>query len=229
MANQYTIRGGLTRPDVERAMRNSKSNKGAARYLGVSLPTYKKYAKLYIDDQTGKSLYDLHSNMSGIGISKHHIMTERSAIMDIVEGKVPVTSYTTYQLKDRLINEGLLQEKCACCNFEERRVLDYKMPLMLVFLDGNKKNWKLDNLQLLCYNCFFLRIGDIYTKKQIETIEGYNKKNHSKMDQVFQMDWDKYDVLMKYHKEGGGFDKKEPHGPQEEDDNSGEDLISRYR
>jgi len=197
MANQYTIRGGLTRPDVERAMRNSKSNKGAARYLGVSLPTYKKYAKLYIDDQTGKSLYDLHSNMSGIGISKHHIMTERSAIMDIVEGKVPVTSYTTYQLKDRLINEGLLQEKCACCNFEERRVLDYKMPLMLVFLDGNKKNWKLDNLQLLCYNCFFLRIGDIYTKKQIETIEGYNKKNHSKMDQVFQMDWDKYDVLKK--------------------------------
>ena len=189
MANQYTIRGGLTRPDVERAMRNSKSNKGAARYLGVSLPTYKKYAKLYIDDQTGKSLYDLHSNMSGIGISKHHIMTERSAIMDIVEGKVPVTSYTTYQLKDRLINEGLLQEKCACCNFEERRVLDYKMPLMLVFLDGNKKNWKLDNLQLLCYNCFFLRIGDIYTKKQIETIEGYNKKNHSKMDQVFQIYW----------------------------------------
>jgi len=31
---------------------------------------------------------------------------------------------------------------------------------------------------------------------------------------------------MKYYREGGGFDKKEPYSDPE--DNSGEDLISRY-
>ena len=57
-------------------------------------------------------------------------------------------------------SEGYLEEKCAMCGFEERRVLDYKMPLLLHFKDGNKKNYKLDNIELLYYNHYFLNVGD---------------------------------------------------------------------
>ena len=30
-------------------------------------------------------------------------------------------------------------EKCNCCGFEEKRVTDGKVPLVLDFIDGNRK------------------------------------------------------------------------------------------
>ena len=33
-------------------------------------------------------------------------------------------------------------EECSVCKFHERRVSDYKMPLLLNFKDGNKKNYR---------------------------------------------------------------------------------------
>ena len=68
------------------------------------------------------------------------------------------------------------------CGFEERRVLDYKMPLLLNFKDDNKKNYKLDNIELLCYNHYFLNVGDIFTDKQIEGIEDHKPVNQGKVE-----------------------------------------------
>jgi hypothetical protein len=34
------------------------------------------------------------------------------------------------------------------------------MPLLIDFLDGNLNNRVLDNIRPLCYNCFFLLIGE---------------------------------------------------------------------
>ena len=34
------------------------------------------------------------------------------------------------------------------------------MPLLIDFLDGNLNNRVLDNIRPLCYNCFFLLVGD---------------------------------------------------------------------
>ena len=49
--------------------------------------------------------------------------------------------------------------------FHEHRVLDYKMPLTLNFKDNNKQHYRLENLEMLCYNCYFLQIGDIFSDK----------------------------------------------------------------
>ena len=38
----------LTEAQIRYAMKNSKSNSGAARFLNVSLTTYEKYARRYI-------------------------------------------------------------------------------------------------------------------------------------------------------------------------------------
>ena len=41
------------------------------------------------------------------------------------------------------------------------------------FKDGNKKNYRAENLELLCYNCFFLRVGDVFENKQIQGLEDH--------------------------------------------------------
>ena len=165
----------LSKSDIERAMRMTKSNRAASRYLHCSYIHYKKYAKNYkVDDNDPNSLtlFDAHKNQSGKGIAK--FLTNRGkepALMDIIEGRVPIDSYTPEKLKNRLIQESYLEECCAKCGFQERRVADYKVPLILNFKDGNKKNWTLENLELLCYNHYFLYIGNIFTDKQIQHIE----------------------------------------------------------
>ena len=56
--------------EIRYAMENTKSNAEAARFLKVSFTTYKKYARLYTDRDTGKTLYELHKNQFGVGIPK---------------------------------------------------------------------------------------------------------------------------------------------------------------
>ena len=50
----------LMESQIRYAMDNTTSNAEAAKWLRVSFATWKKYAKMYIDEATGKTLYDLH-------------------------------------------------------------------------------------------------------------------------------------------------------------------------
>jgi len=173
----------LLKSDIERAMAMTKSNRAAARYLHCSYIHYKKWAKNFTDDNN-ITLFDKHKNQSGKGISKFlSNKGKEPALKDIIEGRVSIDSYTPEKLKNRLIQESYLQECCNKCQFQERRVSDYKVPLILNFKDGNKKNWSLENLELLCYNHYFLYVGNIFTNKQIQHIEDYNPSTfQSKVD-----------------------------------------------
>ena len=80
------------------------------------------------------------------------------------------------ELKYALIEQGHMVEECTVCKFNERRVLDYRIPLLLHFKDKNSNNYSLDNVQLLCYNHYFLTVGDVFSakeEKQIETATEY--------------------------------------------------------
>ena len=55
---------------ILRAMKHTKSNMAAARFLGCSYPHYKQYYKLYKNEE-GKTLFEAHLNRQGKGISKH--------------------------------------------------------------------------------------------------------------------------------------------------------------
>jgi hypothetical protein len=144
-------------------MANTKSNSAAALFLNCSGPTYKKYAKAYIDSTTGKSLYDMHCNKAGKGL-KRPMMNIKSPLIasleDIFNGKRP--NIKPYVLRDRLIRNCILEEKCDECGFNERRVIDYQIPLLLDFIDGNHQNMAKDNLRLLCYNHTFLLRGSLH-------------------------------------------------------------------
>ena len=170
----------LTKDQILRAIKYTKSNMAAARFLGCSYPHYKQYAKLYKNEET---LFEVHLNRQGRGISKHlYKKKDIAPIMDILEGRVDVSNYSPKELKERLIHEALIKEECYCCEFNERRVLDYKVPLILNFKDGNKKNWQLENLEALCYNCYFLNIGNVWSENQLQQMEDYSLKNKFKND-----------------------------------------------
>ena len=60
----------LTKAQIIAAMGVTKSNRAAARWLNVSYIHYKKWAKNYKDEETGKTLFEKHLNQEGKGIAK---------------------------------------------------------------------------------------------------------------------------------------------------------------
>jgi hypothetical protein len=130
-----------------------------------------------MDEATGKSLFDLHKNQCGKGIPKFLKNKKKEpALLDIIEGRVSASHFQPAKLKYRLIEQGYLLEECAQCKFKERRVLDYRMPLLLHYKDGNSMNYSLDNIELLCYNHYFLLVGNIFNEKDLKFIESHQEQ-----------------------------------------------------
>lgn len=162
----------LSESVIKNAMRCTNSNHQAARYLRVSYDTYKKYSKLYLDQETGKTLFELHKNTSGIGTTrvrwKDHFSIEK---LEQILNKSEYKAFSVEKIKSRLLYEGRLRQECYRCNHSEKRVIDYKQPLILNFKNGNKHDWRFDNLEMICYNCHFLYVGNLYSEKQIKNLE----------------------------------------------------------
>ena len=79
------------------------------------------------------------------------------------------------------------------------------------FKDKNKKNYRQENVELLCYNCYFMTIGDIFSNKQIEGIEDHLTTYKS------EVDWELDDYQKQRLKELG----------LQDDGDCGVDIISR--
>ena len=193
-------RRDLTEAVIRNAMKHTQSNFQAARYLNVTIETYRKYARLYIDQESGKTLYELHKNNSGKGIKRvrwnHEISIEK--INEIMSSD-SYRAINQQKLKARLIYEGILKMECYRCEHNEKRVVDYKQPLILSFKDGNKNNWKVGNLEMLCYNCYFLYVGNLFSEKQIQRLEDANATILKKGE----IDWQVDDNFLQHFKELG--------------------------
>ena len=142
----------LLKGDIERAQAVCKSAAHCARFLNTSYNTYKKYAQMY-------GLFENLKNPHGFGISKgmgSRVHYDRDLL---IKGMYP--NIRASKLRLYLIDEILLEERCSLCGFNEKRLTDYTVPLLLDFIDGDKANRKLENLRLLCYNCFYCNVGNI--------------------------------------------------------------------
>jgi hypothetical protein len=204
--------------DILRAMAVTKSNKAAARYLNISYWTYMVYAKLYFDPETGKTLYEMHKNQCGKGIPKflqgkkkknqksQYVRAPKGELRMILNGEITtIDNYDVNTFKERLIIDAILEEKCCRCGFNEARIIDYKVPLLIHFKDTNRKNWKLENLQLVCYNCYYLTVGDVFTKKQIKDIESHIPQTGTGI-----VEWDMDEHMREHLKSLGLGDDDEP-------------------
>jgi len=174
----------LSKAQIVAAQAKTMSNMAAARYLHVSYQHYKRYAKLY-------EVFDSHKNQSGKGIPKFlNGGKKMPAMVEIIEGRIAASSFDPNKLKYSLIEQGYLLEECSVCKFKERRVLDYKVPLLLNFKDNNSNNYSLDNVELLCYNHYFLTVGDIFNHKDIKQIE--SKQEHYGTSEKVEWEVDDY-------------------------------------
>ena len=206
----------LSKEQILAAMDKTKSVRAAARYLNVSYQHLKKWMKVY-KDEDDKTLFEAHKNQSGKGIPKFLSQTpfgrKEPALLDILEGRVDPSHFNPQKIKYRMIQEGYLKEECNNCGFHEHRVSDYKVPLVLHFKNGNKQHYSLSNMEMLCYNCYYLTVGDLFTNKQIEGLEDHKPMNESNVD------WELDDYTLQRFRELG-LDK-----PESTDD--GSEFISR--
>jgi hypothetical protein len=194
----------LSKQQILAAMSQTKSNRAACRYLNVSYIHYKRYAKIYEATEEGyPNLFEQHKNQSGKGIPKFLPNKKKQpALLDIIEGRVPMVHFTPEKMKKRLIEEGFLKEECYMCGFHERRVSDYKIPIILHFKDKNKKNYRMENLEFLCYNCYYLSVSDIFTSKDLQQLEDHKPLKGTTDEINFEMD----DYTVQRMKELGLYD-----------------------
>ena len=195
----------LTEQQIRQAMKFTKSNRAASRYLNVSYPTYRLYAKQYWDPIQKASLFEIHKNRTGKGIPKFQYQANEPILEKLLRRGISTESYSIEKLKNRLLHEGLLIPECGVCGFCETRVLDYKIPLILAFKDGNRHNWELENLHLLCYNHYFLHVGDIFSPRQINYLEDAG----ATIQQPNQTAWELDDFYEEHFRQLGLLSKEE--------------------
>ena len=75
-------------------------------------------------------------------------------IQDLFDGKHP--NYPHWKLQERIIRDGYVKQCCSNCDYDDYREIDMRGPYIINFLDGDSTNHSLDNIALLCYNCFFI-------------------------------------------------------------------------
>ncbi len=166
----------LLESEIKRAQEKARSASEAARLLGVSYNTYKKYANMY-------GIFEDLKNPDGVGIVKAGTYKGKNASLDeILAGNRP--NYPKYKLQDKLIKQGYLEEKCGNCGFEERRISDYRVPITLDFIDGNPKNHEFENLRLLCYNCKFLLVGNLVGRTREYDVDELQKLDVGNVDDL---------------------------------------------
>ena len=76
-------------------------------------------------------------------------VTNKIPLSEILEGKHP--QYQTNKIKNRLISEGIKENKCERCGITE--YWNEPIVLQLDHVDGDSHNHMLSNLKLLCPNC----------------------------------------------------------------------------
>lgn len=77
--------------------------------------------------------------------------TSKQESHDIEYYLVKDSHISSYRLKNKLIKEGIKEQKCECCGLTEW--LGQPIKLELHHLNGDNTDNRLENLQLLCPNC----------------------------------------------------------------------------
>ena len=159
MQHSYSI------DEFKKAVEESYSIAQALTKLGLSprggnYRVFKKFEKLY-----GIST----SHFTGQGHLKGK--THRFNTTPLSEILVKDYDYNSNKLRKRLIIEGLKNHRCECCGLSEW--LEEPIPLELDHIDGDETNHVVENLQMLCLNCYYQQTGNPYNEEK-ETYWNYN-------------------------------------------------------
>lgn len=122
--------------DIESWISDGESNMEIARRLGCARDTlYRAYKVMDINYKGNKGLKGKKTDV------------KRKSALDLIISP----SVTNARKRNRLIEDGLKENKCECCGLSEW--MGKPIPLELHHKDGNHWNNDLENLQILCANC----------------------------------------------------------------------------
>lgn len=122
---------------VDAALSSITATEAAAK-LGIKYTTYRTHAC---------RLNVFKKNPSGKGMKK--ISGTKIPLQEIFDGKHP--QYQSNKLRIRLLDENIKERKCELCNNTEW--LGNPIPLEVDHINGNCRDHRLENLQILCPNC----------------------------------------------------------------------------
>lgn len=156
-----------TKEDYEKAVASSHSIAGVCRCLGLK-PIGGNYRIVH----NAIEMYHLdtsHFTGQGWNVGLRFNPKKKQKIEDIL---IENSTYQSFKLKRRLIKEKLKDELCEMCGLREWR--GYPIPLELHHVNGNNRDNRMENLQLLCPNCHALT----------ENYRGLNKSAHRETGDV---------------------------------------------
>lgn len=133
----------------------------AARRCGMGYKSFIRHAKrlgVYKPNQAGKGVKEDYKRKNTINLN------------EILAGKYP--QYSTYKLKIRLIKEGIKEDKCEKCGWNEKLENYEFTPCELHHIDGNSKNHLLSNLIILCPNCHSLTKSYRFRRGKVNEQQG---------------------------------------------------------
>ena len=155
----------LLRSEIIEAIVNSKSAfcTDQAKYLGVAVSTYRKYAKqhgLWNPSPTNKGCKKPWGPEKG-----------KYPLSKIFAGEMNDNPRVTdWIVKPKLLMAKIFPEECAICGYNKRHMITKRPILLIDHMDGDVHNYKKDNLRLLCVNC------------TIECARGYFRRGIHKFD-----------------------------------------------
>lgn len=162
-------RRGLSKEELIAAQSVCNTEIAVARLLRISYRTYIKYAKLH-------GVYGAVSTRPKIKLPPK----TRKYKLEKILGNQYDKAYPRGRLLKKLISSGKVTPKCNRCGFDKKREFDNEYALILNHLDKNVKNNSIDNLEVLCLNCYFTYIGNPfsnYKKKLFDCTRKMTKKD----------------------------------------------------
>lgn len=155
----------FTKEEYENAAKVSLSYAGMCRYLGISprggnYATIKKKVKEYNIDIS-------HFTGQGWNVGMKFKPFKKYTLEEILQKDF---DYQPLKLKKRLIEEGIKEHRCECCQRTEWN--GKPIPLELHHINGDRTDNRLENLQILCPNCH----------AQTESYRGKNQVRYEKKE-----------------------------------------------
>lgn len=132
----------------------------ACRRLNMKYKTVRFYAK---------ELGCFCPNSGGRGTNKpKKVGKGKYDLNDIFNGLYP--TYSTNKLKHRMIDECVIEDKCAICGWNKKRNPEDKYtPCELHHINGDEFDHRIENLILLCPNCHSLTDNHRGRNKRLST------------------------------------------------------------
>lgn len=156
----------LLRSEIEEAIKQSPFCTDQAKWLGVHVNTYRRYAVRH-------GLWNPQPHHKGC---KKPWNPEKGKypLSKILAGEMNNNvRVTDWMVRGKLLFAKTFPAECAVCGYNKTHMITKEPILLLDHLDGDVHNYKKENLRFLCWNC------------TIECARGYIRRGIGKIDPGF--------------------------------------------